>query len=420
MRSLLIALAVGTFLLAQILPALADNWPAWRGPAGTGIAAEKNVPLRWSPTENVKWKVELPGPGNSTPIVWEEQVFLTCANEGGKERGLYAYDRQTGNLKWSQVVPYDKPETTHDTNPACSASPVTDGEQVIAWHGSAGVYAYDLQGKELWHRDLGSFEHIWGNAASPVIYKQMVLLSCGPGLNTFLIALDKASGEELWRVTPPEATSEKLDEFRGSWSTPVLHAGENSDEFLLSLPNRLVAFDPTTGAENWSCQGLSKLAYTSPLVGEGVAVAMSGYHGPALAVKTGGKGNVTETHRLWLHTEKIPQRIGSGVIVAGHIYMLNESGVVWCLDLKSGEMKWEERLGTRGGKSWSSISYVDGRLYVLNMGGETIVFEPNPEKLVVLAENPLGELTRSSLAFSNGQVFVRTYKHLWCIEEKAE
>ena len=403
-------------VLAIQASATAADWTAWRGPLGTGISDETGVPLRWSTDSNIKWKVALPEPGNSTPIVWKDRVFITGVPKKGA-RALMCYDRADGKLRWSQKVEYAEEEPTHETNPYCSASPTTDGERVIAWHGSAGLFAYDVDGQPLWKKDLGKFEHVWGNAASPVLYKHLVILNCGPGLNTFLIALDKKTGEEVWRVKPDDATSEKLDEFRGSWSTPVLNREGDRDEFLVSLPNYLLAFDPLTGNENWRCRGLSKLAYTSPLVGEGVAVAMSGYHGPALAVRTGGQGDVTETHRLWLHDQKIPQRIGSGIIVDGHVFILNESGVATCLDLKSGETKWEQRVGKSGGRSWSSMALVDGRLYVISMSGETIVLAPNSEKCEVLAENPLGEMTRASLAFSNGQIFARTYQHLYCIEE---
>ena len=233
-------------------------------------------------------------------------------------------------------------------------------------------------------------------------------------MRTFLACFDTETGEERWRRTLEDATSKKVDEFRGSWSTPVLFQQDGRDLMALSMPKRLIAFDPKTGDTVWSSGGLSLLAYTSPLVGDGVAVGMSGYHGPAIAVKVGGEGDVTESHRLWLHSNKNPQRVGSGVIVDGHIYILNENGIAWCLDLESGEKQWERRLG---GKSWPSMSHVDGKLYVLNQDGTTFVLEVNPDECKVLAENRLDELTRASHAFSDGQIFIRTYEHLWCIEQ---
>jgi outer membrane protein assembly factor BamB len=330
------------------------------------------------------------------------------------------FDRADGSLLWQREVTYEKPEPTHDTNPYCSSSPVTDGERIIVWHGSAGAFAYDMEGELLWSRQLGDFQHVWGNASSPVIYNDLVILSCGPGLTAFVTALDKRTGEDKWRYDSPTSISEKLDEFRGSWSTPVVHRSGDRDELLLSLPLKFVALDPASGKELWRCEGPTKLAYTSPLAEGDTVVAMCGYGGNALAVKSGGSGNVTETHRLWLHDKGIPQRVGSGVIVDGHVYILNEPGIAWCIELATGEKKWENRLENENGtaaQSWSSMTHVDGKLYVTAMSGTTFVLEPTPEECRVIATNPIAELTRASLAFSDGQVFQRTYEHLYCIEE---
>jgi outer membrane protein assembly factor BamB len=391
----------------------AGDWTAWRGPQGNGISNEKNVPLTWSDTENVKWKAPLPGPGNSTPVVLGERVFVSCPKDDGRQRGLLCFHRADGRLLWEQYVPFEKKEVTHGTNPQCSSSPITDGERVYVWHGSAGLHVYDLEGKLLWSKDLGEFQHIWGTASSPVLHKNLVILNCGPGLSAFLIAFDKQSGELAWRKEVPDMASEKIEEYRGSWSTPLLHTSNGKTIMLVSLPLKLYALDPDTGDEIWSCGGLSKLLYTSPLATDEVAVAMSGYGGPAIAVKMGGKGDVTDTHRLWRH-ERNPQRVGSGVIVGEHIYIYNEPGIAWCLDLKTGEKKWEQRLG---GAAWSSMVHVDGRLYVITMDSKTYVLEPNPAECKILAENSLArDTTRGSLAFSNGQIFIHTYKNLYCIE----
>lgn len=392
----------------------AGEWPAWRGPNGNGVANEKNVPLKWSSKENVKWKTPLPGPGNSTPIVWGERVFVSCAKDEGLARGLLCFRRTDGQLLWEQYVPFEKKEVTHGTNPQCSSSPTTDGERVYVWHGSAGLFAYDLEGKLVWSKDLGEFPHFWGNASSPVLYKNLLILNAGPGLSAFLVAVDKKTGNDAWRREFPDMKSEKIDEYRGSWSTPLLHTSGSKTVLLVSLPLTFYALDPEKGDEIWTCRGLSKLIYTSPLANDEVAVAMSGFHGPALALKMGGMGDVTDSHRLWLHDKQNPQRVGSGVIVGDHIFIYNEAGIAWCLDLKSGEKKWEQRVG---GSSWSSMCHVDGRLYVVAQDGKTFVLEPNPNECKVLAENALaGETTRGSLAFSNGQIFIRSHKHLYCIE----
>lgn len=404
--------------LAGSNTSLAEDWPQWRGPLGTGISKEVHAPLEWSAKKNVAWEVQLPGPGNSTPVIWKNKVFLTCANQDGSERGTYCYQADTGELLWSKVVEYAAAEPTHNTNPACSASPVTDGDRVIVWHGSAGVFCYDQDGKELWKKDLGKFDHIWGNAASPVIYKDTVILNAGPGLNVGIIALDKKTGAEKWRKEFPGMKSEKAEEYRGSWSTPVIYHDGQRDVMLLTLPEKLYALDPLDGAEIWSCSGASKLFYTSPLVAGDVIVAMCGFHGPAMAVRGGGSGDVTETHRLWVQKEKNPQRVGSGVVVDGKVYILNEDGVAWCLDATTGEIHWKERLG---GSAWSSAVAIAGRVYFTNMSGVTYAIEPSPKECKLLTKNSLdGKTMRASPAFSNGRAFLRSYEKLFCITENAK
>lgn len=394
------------------------DWPTWRGPL-VGAPKHAGVPLEWSATENVKWKTPLDEPGNSSPIVVAGKVFVTSANADGSRRSLMAFDADTGKPLWRKDRPGKAKELTHDTNPYGASSPATDGERIYVWHGSAGAAAYDFEGKELWTADLGEFTHIWGYAASPVIVDGKVILSCGPGVRAFLVALDAKDGSEVWRRELPEARSKDEKEFKGSWSTPtVLRSGDGgAAQVLLSLPGELRAFSAATGQDIWTCKGLGPLAYTSALLSAHkppIAVAMSGYHGPALACRTGGTGDVTADARLWLHADKNPQRVGSGVIVGDHVYILNENGVAWCIELASGKKLWEERISS---PSWSTMAHVDGRLYVSNMQGETLVLKPNPEKCEVIATNKVnGELTRASLAFAGKRVYQRTYKHLYCFE----
>jgi len=414
-----LTLALLALLIAQ--SSLADNWPAWRGPTGMGITMEKNLPMRWSTTENVRWRTPLPERGNSTPIVWEDRVFITQAIEAENRRTVMCFDRTSGKQLWQSGVTYAEKEKTHATNPYCSGSPVTDGERVIACFGSAGVYCYDFEGKELWHRDLGKQEQIWGGAISPIIYGQLCILNFGPGERTFLIALDKRKGETIWQTDEPGGTSgeqlpgQQKAEWVGSWSTPVLIKVKGEDELVLSWPKRVVSFNPKTGKELWTCAGLNPLAYTSPLYSDGVVVGMGGFNGSALAVKTGGRGDVTATHRLW-QNPKTRQRIGSGVIYKDHIYILNDPGIAECIELQTGKVVWEERLKGPGAKadSWSSMVLSGDKIYVINQSGDTFVLKADP-KFELLATNPLGETTMASIAASNGELFIRTYKDLWCI-----
>jgi outer membrane protein assembly factor BamB len=390
----------------------AADWPAWRGPDGTGRAAETDLPTEWSQTQGVKWKAPLDGPGNSTPVVVGDKVFLTHSPAKSKLRGMNCCERNTGKLVWQHQVEYAEEEPTHATNPFCSSSPVSDGACVIAWYGSAGLFCYDLAGNIKWQKDLGKVEHIWGYGASPLIHGELVILNYGPGLNAFVVALEKATGREVWRREFPGQKSEKVEEFRGSWSTPVAYRDGQRDLILLSLPNALRALAPKTGDEVWSCGGLGDLVYTSPLISGNVIVSMSGYGGPALAVKAGGAGDVTETHRLWHHVmPKPPQRVGSGVVVEDHIYIHNEP-YASCIEVQTGEQRWQQRLE---GRSWCSVVSAGGRLYASNEAGTTFVLKPRAEKCEIIAENKLGELMRASPAVSDGQIFLRTYNNLYCI-----
>lgn len=420
MRQLALSLTLALAILVHPSPAPAGDWPAWRGRDGTGVSDETGLPTEWSGTRNVTWKAPLPGPGNSTPAVWGDRVFVTCAKQKGAVRSILCFDRNTGKLLWQGDTPFAGEEPTHETNPYCSGSPVTDGRRVFAWHGSAGAVAYDFDGKRLWHRDLGPFTHIWGNGSSPVIHGERVIFYCGPGPETVMLALDAATGETVWKNDLTEAKADKPDHWRGFWGTPVLRdVGEGRQELVLSLPGHLAGFDPETGKETWRCRGLSDLVYTSPLIGNGTIVAMSGYQGPAIgmrAPKPGETGDLTDTHRLWV-APRSQQRVGSGVIAGDHVYILNDPGVAECIELTTGKAVWKDRAA---GSSWGSMVYADGKLYVTDQEGRTVVLRPNPLKLEVIVSNELGETSRSSPAVSDGQIFLRTYKHLYCVGERKQ
>lgn len=420
MNSPLLHGAAALFAIASSL--LAENWPAWRGPTSDGISSEKHLPVKWSPTENVKWKTPLPERGNSTPVVWGDRVFLTQAIEAEGRRMLLCFDRKTGRELWRVGTTFPPGELTHKTNPQCSASPATDGERVIVSFGSAGLWCYDFAGKEQWHRDLGKQTHIWGNAASPVLHGNLCFLNFGPGPRTFLIALDKKSGKTVWQHDEPGSPSGETSDgasnrsgYIGSWSDPLPRRVGGREELLMTYPNRVCAFDPGSGKELWTSGGINPLVYTSPIFAEGIVVAMGGFNGKAVAVRAGGAGDVTESHRMW-HHPRTKQRIGSGAIHEGHIYILDDPGIAECIELKTGKVVWEERLKGPGpsGTNWSSVVIADGNCYAMNQGGDAFVFRASP-KFELLATNSLGEHTNSSFAISNGDLFIRTAKHLWCI-----
>jgi len=402
-----------TFLLLLMIltsSARAANWPAWRGDAaGSGITTETNLPLKWSDTENIRWRVKLPERGNSTPIVWGDRVFVTQSIEAEKRRTVMCFHRADGRSLWQQGVVYDKPERTQKSNPYCSASPVTDGERVIASFGSAGLVCYDMNGRELWRRDFDPLDHIWGNASSPVLHDNLCIYYHGPGQGTFLTALDKKTGKTLWKFDEPtwdtigrtDGFEGKTDGVVGTWSTPLVVGGE----LIMSFPMEVIAFDPATGRIRWRCGGVSPLVYDSAIAGEGVIVAMGGYRGNTVAVKSG--------QRLW-HQVRAKGGIGTGVIKNGHIYF--PAGPISCLELATGNTVWEEKIPGAKGGSWSSILLSGDRLYLPLQSGDIAVLKASP-KFEVLAVNSLKEKSNSSLAASNGELFFRTEQTLWCIKK---
>ena len=413
--------------LSTALSAQAANWPAWRGQDGLGIAHEKSLPTKWSATDNVRWKTALPERGNSTPVVWENRVFITQALEKEQKRTVMCFNRADGRLLWQQGVSWAAEEESHDTNPYCSASPVTDGERVIAWFGSAGAICYDFEGKELWRRDLGRQEHEWGYGSSPLLYGDLCILYHGPADPGFVTALDKRTGKTVWKVEePPLRKRPRTDGFRGqeeggivgSFASPILVKAGGRDEIVMSYPQLVVAYDPQHGQELWRCDGVNELVYASPTAGDDVIVAMGGFFGTSLGIKAGGKGDVTQSHRLWQNV-RTKNRLGSGVIHDGHLYVLNTPGVAECIDVKTGKTVWEERLPGKGPKteSWSSMVLAHDLVYILNQSADCVVLKASP-KFEVVNVNALDyTLTNASVAPSDGELFVRTHKHLWCIGE---
>jgi outer membrane protein assembly factor BamB len=402
------------------LPVMADNWPAWRGADGTGISRETGLPVQWSTTQNIRWKVPLPEPCNSTPIVWEDRVFLTQGLNGGKRRALIALDRNTGETLWQQEVTCDIEETTHRQNPPCSSSPITDGKFVYANFASGGILACTLDGKRVWHRDLGPVLSRWGNGGSPVLHGHLLIVFHGPGTPSILYGLDRESGRTVWSS---EETAINSPVF-GSWSTPVVVRVGDHDELIMPLPGGNVGgpgwfkgYDPATGKVFWQIEGLGNEIYAMPIVGAGgrVIVGVSGHNGPVVAIKPGGSGNVTGTHRLWRIDARNPQRVGSGVIHEGHLFLADATGILQCLKVDTGEPVFQERLG---GNLWGSILLAEGRLYLSNLEGDTFVVRASP-KFELLATNSIGEPTYAALAVSAGHFFLRTHGHLYCIQPAA-
>jgi outer membrane protein assembly factor BamB len=398
----------------------AADWPAFRGSNGDGISFEDKAPLHWATNKNVQWKAELPGPGSSSPIVSRSRVFLTCAENAGHKRNFYCFDAQDGNRLWVRSVEFDGNEPTHPSNPYCASTPVANGERVVVWHGSAGVFCYDYDGNQLWKTEVAPVRHDWGYASSPILHQGKVLLNYGPGAQTFLAALDLATGNLLWKYDESGGLDSTDKRMVGSWTTPIIIQVNGKDQVLCSMPTRVIACDPTTGALLWFCTGLgtekTDLVYASPVVSDGIGVAFTGWvTGPTIGFKLGGAGDVTASNRLWL--EKQPQRIGSAVVVGNYLYLVNAGpGIAQCIECRTGKVRWSEPLN--GGESWGSVVMVAGRLYVTSRRGVTSVFRPDPLKFELLASNDLGERSNATPAIANGRIYLRTDRHLFCIADQ--
>ncbi len=393
----------------------AADWPAWRGPLGTGISAEKDLPLNWPTTQAVRWRTPLSEPGNSTPVISQGKVFLTQAE--GTRRNLLCFDRKDGKLLWQAGVGVELPERTHKTNPYASASPVTDGERVIVWFGSGGLAAYDFSGKELWRTDLGIHDHRFGYGGSPVIQGDLCFLNFGPGVREFLVAVDKKSGKEVWRHTSPVPGAEDV---LGTWSTPLIVEHQGRVELISALRGELAALDPQTGKMSWSVNDWGLQAKASPVAGEGVVV-LSGDFEPKtseVAVRLGGAGDVSKTHVLW---RKNPSRarVGTGVIQNGYFYGSRTGGFADCIELESGKIVWDERLRVKSGNSaiWTSPVLADGKLYFVNQGGDIFVVRASPQYELVATQS-MGETCNASPAISDRAMFLRTHQALWCFGGK--
>jgi outer membrane protein assembly factor BamB len=346
--------------------------------------------------------------------------LLTCAQDKqGTRRSLYCFDRSDGKQVWVKTVDLDRVERTHEANPYCASTPASDGQRVIVWHGSAGAYCYDLAGTELWHTDLGQFHHIWGYAGSPVIHGERVYLNCGPGARSFVACLDKNKGTVLWQTEEPGGKDDGGPNWVGSWSTPVVTTVEGREQLVVFQSGRVVAYDLGTGKILWFHTGPGPLAYTDVMVGnvEGagpVGLALAGYGGAGVGFKLGGSGDTTATHRLWRSTAKPPQRIGSGILRDRYLYLPNETGIE-CLDVTTGKQLWFHR--ERGQTFWASLVATPERIYATSQQGTTYVFAPDPTAWKVLATNPLKERVNATPAISDRQIFVRTWEHLYCVEQ---
>jgi outer membrane protein assembly factor BamB len=384
----------------------ARYWPRWRGPSGQGLVSGSGYPDKWSATENVLWKVPVPGEGNSSPIVWGDRIFITTARDGGRRLSLLAFRRSDGVQLWEALAPDGRQEFVHDKNGHASATATTDGKLVYVSFGSRGLMAFDFEGKLVWRQDLGAINNYWGTAGSPLLYKDRVILYQDQRAESFIAAFDTATGKQLWRTGRNASVG---------WGTPVAINANGRDEIIVNGQYAVVAYNPETGAEIWRVSGTTMEVVPTVVVGHGLLFSSSGRAGPTLAIRPGGQGDVTRTHLAWSSPRGSPF-IPSPILHGDQLYMVNDmTSIATAFDAKTGETVWQNRLGVaqREGFSASPV-VVDGKIFFTNDQGETFVLRGG-RTFDLLHVNSLGERTLASPALVDGRWYVRTAKNLIAI-----
>ena len=414
------SLGVVSVVLLSFVITNAENWPQWRGPALNGVSTEKNLPVKWTTEENVVWKVAMPGLSGSTPIVWRDRIFLNIAE--GDSLALWAVDRSKGEVLWKK--PLGAGNVKMRKHNMSSPSPVTDGRNVYVITGTGILAAFDFSGKQLWTRDIqkeyGNFGLNWGYASSPLLFEDSLYVQVLHGMKTdepsYVMRVEKKTGKTLWKVDRPTSA---IRESPDSYTTPALLRYGKNIEIVITGGDCVTGHDPATGKELWRANGLNPennpfyRIVASPIIFNEIIYVPTRVK-PLLALKAGGKGDVTSSHVLWstVNGPDVPTPVTDGK----YFYIVKDNGVVFCLDAKTGtEIYGQQRL--KSGVYSGSPVLADGKIYVTNEEGLTTVIAAGP-KFEVLAENALNEYTLSSPAISDGRIYIKTSGHLYAIGKK--
>jgi outer membrane protein assembly factor BamB len=471
LQGIVAAVLPGTLLLLLVsiagaqenAPSPTEHWPQWRGPEGTGVAPHGNPPTRWSETENVRWKVKIPGNGASTPIIWNDRVFIQTAIEvetpasserpndavspaksgaappapapppgeqpqgrrGGGFRSspptqpyqfvLLCLDRQSGKTLWKSVAREELPhEGHHKDHGYSSSSPVTDGEHVYAYFGSRGLYCFDLEGNLKWEKDLGKMQtrNAFGEGSSPALHKNTLVVTWDHEGDDFIVALDKRSGKELWRQARDEPTT---------WATPLIVELDGKAQVVTAATNRVRSYDLATGEVVWEADGLTTNAIPSPVTSKGIVYVMSGFRGAELmAIRLGSTGDVTGTDAVvWKHDKNTPY-VPSPLLYGDRLYFFSgNTGILSCFNVQTGKPLMEtQRIGALPGVYASPVGAA-GKVYLLGREGSAVVIRDS-DAFEVLAINQLEERFDASPAVAGNELFLRGHQFLYCIAAEAE
>jgi len=419
--------------------AAAGNWPQWRGPDGSGISNEKNLPSEWSPTKNIKWKTPIDGRSHSSPIVWGNRIFLTTSIEGEPVPGAKAVkhvlegdkeflhpdsvgadrkhtfkvvsiDRDTGKILWQSTAwegtPYDN---RHRKSSYAASTPSTDGKLVYAFFGTEGLYAYDFKGNLAWKAQLGNLGTVgMGTGTSPILFDNLVIVQCDEenGASSFIVALDKKTGKEVWK-TPRKV--------QVSWSTPLLVRTSTRAELITSGTEALISYDPATGKELWRHKGVESNAIPSPVANNEMAYLVAGFPAKiAYAIKLGQNGDLTGTANVPWKYEKGTAYVPSPILYGDYLYLTTDRGILTCIDAKTGEVKYEGgRIPIPATFTASPVAF-ENKILMTSEDGDTFIVKAGP-KHEILGTNSVGEPVYASPAIADGRIFIRGEKNLYCI-----
>lgn len=433
---------VGYVLMMSTGWVSAQNWPGWRGD-GRGVSTEKNLPLKWAEGENVKWKTPIPGAGHSSPIIWGNRIFVTTAvaedpnvetfrggvymggNRSKPDKSGYAYrvlclDADRGSILWSKVAVTQHPKTRrHTKNTYASETPVTDGKYVFASFGSMGLYCLDFAGNVIWQHDLGLLRgrRGWGTGASPILFQNTVMVNCDSDDDSYMIALDKTTGDTVWRTGREEGPS---------WGTPFLLEAGGRTTVVTNATKRMRGYEAATGKLLWECAGGSMISVPSPVATQNLVFLSSGHNigfvrpQPIIAVRsealgdiTPGKGESQSQGVAWSHPMGGPY-VPSPIAIGDYLYVPSDKGFLTCYEARTGKVVYgKQKLGARNTITASPIAG-DGKIYIQAEDGECYIVKQGPE-FEILAVNKLDEVFCASPAVSGGQLFLRGRKHLYSI-----
>jgi outer membrane protein assembly factor BamB len=416
MRRLLLAFLVAAFAA----PLAAEDWPQWRGPQLNGLSRETNLPVKWSKTDGVAWTLPMPAWTGSTPIVSGERIYLNVAE--GDSTYLWSVNRGDGTVRWKRPLAGGNKQVRKQN--MSTPSPVTDGTNVWVMTGTGVLKSFDADGRERWSRDFpkdyGAFGQLYGYGSSPLLVDDALYVQVLHGSFTeqpsYLARINKADGKTMWRV---ERRTSAIQESTDAYTTPTLLRDGARTEIIVSGADVVTGHDPATGAELWRAEGLNPTkdgiyrVIASPFVQDGIIYAPSRQR-PLLALKPGGRGDVSQSHVLWrfMNGPDVPMPVTDGT----YFYVINDIGVTWCLDAKTGAPIYE-RQRLRSATYTGSPVLADGKIYVSDEDGVTTVMQAGP-KFAILAENDMGEYTLSSPAISEGQIFLRTDKALYAVGQR--